>query len=219
MLLLFLLTGLLLFFVLALILILGSTLSVLLNAEFSNGRLDASAQLMLWKKTIWQGRISETNLEEMLLHALAESDEWKESARGRRSAQDVFSRRKSWMRVFRSIHWSDQMHVRHFQWQTVCGTGDAPLTALCCGFIWAMKSAVLPLIGQMTNQNLHVTVHPLFRQMTFRSRLSCMVTIKTGKAIGIVRQIVKQMKGGEKRGRSSNSGANENSAGKYPVND
>jgi hypothetical protein len=46
-----------------------------------------------------------------------------------------------------------------------------------------------------------------------------MVTIKTGKAIGIVRQIVKQMKGGEKRGRSSNSGANENSAGKYPVND
>ncbi|MFT8317317.1 MAG: DUF2953 domain-containing protein [Sporolactobacillus sp.] len=121
---------------------------------------------------------------------------------------------KKVQRTLEICHVPERIQVTDFVWITSVGTGEADKTALLTGAIWSLKCLILPLItGWLDDPPPRIKVVPLFQEKRLATRFSCMISFKAGKAMLMMRQIRRQMKEGERDGRTSNTRVNEDSTG------
>lgn len=206
------------------IVLLKSTLAVRVACLIGTERMEAEIGIFFWKKKLKSFKIDEEHFGALI------TGEWpprrQESSRPDKAGKDIHLSFSDWcrlcrqfMKVVRSLHLSDRLCLSDFIWKTSCGFGEARATAMACGIIWSIKYSVMPLIGEMMTDRPLIEVAPLFQGKSFVSRLSCMVTIKMGEAMLMMRQIKRQMKEGESNDGSPDSGLNEDSTGEPSVHD
>ncbi|WP_332238951.1 DUF2953 domain-containing protein [Sporolactobacillus sp. KGMB 08714] len=202
-----------------------SVLACRISCLIGTDRLEAEITVFFWKKELKSFKITEETFREWIK---------KQEADNRRPVRtgkdgDAFQPMHDWyrlsrqiVRTIRSLDLTERVCLSDFFWKTSCGVENAQATAMLCGIIWSVKYSVMPLIGKMMVGRPSIEVIPLFRKKQkkiFTSRLSCMITIKAGEAMLIMRQIRRQVKEGECNGGSSHSGLDEDSAGKSSVDD
>ncbi|OCA91388.1 hypothetical protein A8F94_05900 [Bacillus sp. FJAT-27225] len=75
--------------------------------------------------------------------------------------------------------------VRKFEWKTAFGTGDAAITGVLAGAIWAIKGSVAGLASEYMKLKVKpdFMVTPYFQFKTAGTMLTCMFTFRAGKAI------------------------------------
>lgn len=78
-----------------------------------------------------------------------------------------------------------RMHCDSVDWKTNVGLGDAPETALTCGFIWSVKSSILGYLFRYIklHQTPKMVVNPLFNREYFETRFTCRLSIRLGMAL------------------------------------
>ncbi len=105
--------------------------------------------------------------------------------------------------------------VREYAWRTDIGLLDAPDTAILCGSAWA---AVSGLTGALTHlfqfaELPRLAVHPTFHRVVFSTRLSCIATLRLGKAIYAGLSLMWLLKRGGAHGGTSDSVADADGYG------
>lgn len=199
--------------ILLLLIVVKSTITLRMSGEIGTEHMEASVSLLFRNRELRTWQVNEKSMEQFIM------EERTGNTLGGKHERSI-SHRTLWhsgvrlIHIVHSLHLRDKVMLRDFHWQTCCGTGEAHMTAISCGLIWSVKSALVPLIGKPADKRLCIDVIPLFQGKQFSSRLSCMVTIHTGEAIRALQQIMKQMKEGENGGRSPDSGTDENGARK-----
>lgn len=91
-----------------------------------------------------------------------------------------------------------KIEVKHLEWHTNIGVGDAAYTGMLVGTIWSVKGGVVGIIGNkmILRTTPNITVTPYFQQFTSQTLLKCMIRFRTGNAIMAGIRIVKYWKGG-----------------------
>ncbi|WP_188801092.1 DUF2953 domain-containing protein [Sporolactobacillus putidus] len=205
-------------FSICIMVLLKSTLSVRVTILISTDRMETEIALFFWKKELGSFKINEKKLK-ALIKERAPDRSGKDVRDAFQPFHDLYRLCRLAVKVIRSLNLSEKVCLNDFSWKTSCGLGEARATAMTCGIIWSVKYSVMPLIGNMMSDRPLIEVAPLFQEKVFTTRLSCMITVKTGEAMLIMRQIKRQVKEGECNGGSSHSGFDENSAGKSSVHD
>ncbi|MCF6408774.1 DUF2953 domain-containing protein [Pseudalkalibacillus salsuginis] len=110
-----------------------------------------------------------------------------------------------------------KMTVEEFEWVSTIGTGDAASTGIFAGLLWTIKGSVAGFISFTTNMIkppvLEVT--PSFQTPVVQTELFCMFSFRIGQAMLAAYLIVKNWKGRKQHVRTSNSGLDADSNGKY----
>jgi|GEM_PF-4815592 len=129
----------------------------------------------------------------------------------------VLQIRNLWPAVERLLH---KITVREYAWRTDIGLLDAVDTALLCGGAWIAMSGLTGLFTQLfTFAELPTLgVSPTFHRTAFSTRLSCIATLRLGKAIYAGLGLLWLLRRGAARGRTSDSVADADSNGKYQGN-
>lgn len=111
--------------------------------------------------------------------------------------------------------------IRKVYWHTIIGLGEADLSAISIGVIWAIKSQLLRWLGDHVPlpSRINIQVEPKFQALILGTDFSCMISFRLGKAIISGFRLVRQLKGRHKDVRTSDSRANENGDGKFAGND
>jgi len=115
------------------------------------------------------------------------------------------------------------VEVRSLTWQSTIGVGDAALTALASGALWAVKGTVLGLVQSRTrakDEDVVVVVFPSFRRLEFQTFLQCIFSLALVHIIYAQGLLLwkrhKYRKGAVKKfGKSSYSGFDEDGHGKH----
>ncbi|WP_158595068.1 DUF2953 domain-containing protein [Oceanobacillus piezotolerans] len=96
---------------------------------------------------------------------------------------------KKYNKIMNTMTNGVNLHSLH--WSTSLGTGEASSTGIVTGSVWTMKSSVIGLLcNKLINQcQPFIAVNPNFGQEEFQTRLSCMVSIKLGKAIRTILKV------------------------------
>ncbi|WP_409270920.1 DUF2953 domain-containing protein [Neobacillus sp. SCS-31] len=86
--------------------------------------------------------------------------------------------------------------VRQFEWSTAAGAGDAALTGIVSGAIWAAKGIIIGLLSETVNLKASpaISVTPYFQYRISATMLTCMFTFRAGKAISAGIKIYKYVK-------------------------
>ncbi|WP_053367391.1 DUF2953 domain-containing protein [Bacillus sp. FJAT-27245] len=86
--------------------------------------------------------------------------------------------------------------VRRFEWSTAAGAGDAALTGIAAGAIWAAKGMAIGLLSEIVTLKADPAIHvtPYFQYRVAATMLSCMFTFRAGKAISAGIKIYKYVK-------------------------
>ncbi|MFD1708486.1 DUF2953 domain-containing protein [Siminovitchia sediminis] len=116
-----------------------------------------------------------------------------------------------------------ELTIHFLNWHSGAGTGDAAVTGRLAGIVWAVKGAMEAWLKQHISMRKTPDLKfvPSFQARQFTSELSCMVSIRTGKAIVVIHDLYKQWKTFRRRDDSgtSNQRVNDNSDGKFEGND
>ncbi|WP_181884559.1 DUF2953 domain-containing protein [Neobacillus piezotolerans] len=86
--------------------------------------------------------------------------------------------------------------IRRFEWYTAAGAGDAALTGIIAGAIWAAKGMIIGLLSETMKLKTSpaIVVTPYFQYTVSATMLSCMFTFRAGKAISAGMKIYKYVK-------------------------
>ena len=129
-------------------------------------------------------------------------------------AQSVTRQMKNaWPAVTRLLH---KITVREYVWRTDIGLLDAPDTAILCGGAWVAMSGLTGLLTHVFKfaQAPSLGVHPLFHRVVFSTRLSCIATLRLGKAIHAGLGLLWLLRRRGAHGRTSDSVADADGYGK-----
>ena len=88
--------------------------------------------------------------------------------------------------------------IKEFHWSTVVGVGDAALTGMLTGSLWAVKGSIIGLLSRyfQMKEIPKIMILPQFQQMIIQTELSCMFQFRIGHAIVAGLKLVKFWKGG-----------------------
>ncbi|RWR07752.1 DUF2953 domain-containing protein [Siminovitchia fortis] len=115
--------------------------------------------------------------------------------------------------------------IHYFIWRTGAGTGDAAVTGRLAGAAWSVKGVIEACLKRYIpmKKTPELSFSPFFQAVGFESQLSCMVSIRTGKAILTILGLYKKWKKLNNRrienNGTSNQGFNDDSDGKFERND
>lgn len=132
--------------------------------------------------------------------------------------------RRSLKRIIRSFR--NNLRVRTFVWQTELGMADSDRLAILTGSLWAVKGMICAGLHCLFTFSAPpvIRVFPRFNRNYFRVAFSCILEFPLGYAIitaffvGYQAIKLKLKRRGEKIDRTSNSGSDEDSHGKYQGN-
>lgn len=191
-------------------LFLRSLLTISIDAHF--GGIDTSAviRIAFWKKEVYCLQFDKAQLTKWVTE-LSEANQGQEP--GKKDLQLI----TEWphicselIRTARHIFRQQKFRLSRAAWITEYGSGDAAQTAVFCGMIWSLQSMLRPFLADPAAAR--ITVVPVFQERRFESTFSCMMAIRAGEAIIVMLKIRRRQKEGVASGRSSDSGADENSA-------
>ncbi|ALC89667.1 hypothetical protein AM500_07735 [Bacillus sp. FJAT-18017] len=129
----------------------------------------------------------------------------KEDTGGRLTAEELLSMLEKGKEIINRIigvhpilmEFLAQITVRKFDWKTAIGTGDAAVTGMLAGAVWAVKGSIAGLVHHhmklKVKPSLHVT--PYFQYRIAGTMLACMFTFRAGKAISAGIRIFTHWKG------------------------
>ncbi|RHW40752.1 DUF2953 domain-containing protein [Neobacillus notoginsengisoli] len=86
--------------------------------------------------------------------------------------------------------------IRKFEWRTAAGTGDAAMTGMITGTIWALKGSMMKLIAEHIKLKGEpiIDVAPYFQFRIAATSLTCMFSFRAGKAIAAGIRLYKYLK-------------------------
>ncbi|WP_164525492.1 DUF2953 domain-containing protein [Siminovitchia acidinfaciens] len=118
-----------------------------------------------------------------------------------------------------------KLDILCFIWRSCAGLGDAALTGRLAGAAWSIKGVIEAWLKRYVpmKKDPEITFFPLFNSIGFESELSCMLSIRTGKAILTMFRLYKNWKKLNNRrienNGTSNQGFNDDSDGEFERND
>jgi Protein of unknown function (DUF2953). len=195
-------------------LLLRSLLTIQIDACFGHLETCAVIRIIFWKKERYCLRVDRDQLMKWLTE-LPEDQTAHLFLKGERvTLRDVADWRRLCKELIRSVRpvcRTGGLRFSRVSWKTEYGSGDAAETAVLCGLIWSVQSMLHPLLTDSKNVQVCIDVVPLFQEKRFESWFSCMMTIRAGEAMTVMMKIRQQQKEGVANGRSSDTGADENS--------
>lgn len=83
--------------------------------------------------------------------------------------------------------------ISQIRWDSRFGLGDAALTAVASGMVWALKGNVLGMLSHFVSLKgvPSIQVIPVYQGTLTQTRLSCMISFKIGHAIVVMLQMLK----------------------------
>ncbi|MEN2769152.1 DUF2953 domain-containing protein [Ornithinibacillus xuwenensis] len=87
----------------------------------------------------------------------------------------------------------NNLSIHQLTWKTQFGTGEASSTGVTSGGIWMIKGTLIGMMYEMTNFKCEpqIAVIPYFQQKGLQSQIDCIVSIRLGKAIYTVMQVLR----------------------------
>lgn len=78
-------------------------------------------------------------------------------------------------------------------WRTKAGTGEAFSTGMASAGVWTVKGILVAYLGEKMDMHCHPSIHfePQFNRTCFSTTVEGIVSIRTGKAIHILKQYKK----------------------------
>ncbi|MFS0645552.1 DUF2953 domain-containing protein [Siminovitchia sp. 179-K 8D1 HS] len=136
--------------------------------------------------------------------------------------QSGFERMKE-MRPF-LLKQLNKFSIRRFVWYSRVGLDDAASAGTLCGIVWILKGVAAAWLKNLSCMKCEpqMTLDPCFQSNCAETNLSCMVSIRTGKAIWTMLQIYvqrKKLKDGRTDDGTSNQRFNDNGHGEFKRND
>ncbi|TYR82151.1 DUF2953 domain-containing protein [Priestia megaterium] len=97
--------------------------------------------------------------------------------------------------------------IRELKWHTRVGVGDAALTAITVGAIWAGKGSVIGIISRYMKlkDNPTLTVVPVFQKVWSETVFQCIISFRCGQAILVGLRLLKHWRRTSKSYKSRNS--------------
>lgn len=91
-----------------------------------------------------------------------------------------------------------KVQVKEFYWSSTVGIGDAALTGMVTGAVWAIKGSIVGFLTHYLNFKIHPTlvVIPHFQQSVTITELKCMFQFRIGNAMFAGIKLLKFWKGG-----------------------
>ncbi|MDL4841339.1 DUF2953 domain-containing protein [Aquibacillus rhizosphaerae] len=89
-----------------------------------------------------------------------------------------------------------KVNIHQIEWRTSFGTGDASVTGLLSGVVWAVKGYIIGLIVNCMNVRTSpkIMVTPLFQQKQSYTELKCIASIRLGQAIYAIIQLARHFR-------------------------
>lgn len=97
-----------------------------------------------------------------------------------------------------------KISVRQFEWHTVIGGGEASLTGMLTGAIWAVKGTIVGIISCYfrLKVNPKLSVQPHFQLPVSQTSFQCMLVFRIGHAMFAGIKLIKYWKGGRPQFKS-----------------
>lgn len=97
-----------------------------------------------------------------------------------------------------------KVFVEYLEWHSKIGTGDAAITGMAAGALWAAKGNVLGLVARLMKLKKlpKITITPYFQSTIAETSIKCMFRFRLGNAIFAGLKLVKLWKGDEARFRT-----------------
>lgn len=117
-----------------------------------------------------------------------------------------------------------KFRIHRFDWHSSIGLDDAAAAGTLCGAVWSFKGIALAWLKHLSCMKCEpkISLDPSFQSNCAETNLSCMVSIRTGKAIWTMLQIYiqwKKLNDGRTDDGTSNKRLNDNSDGEFKGND
>ncbi len=114
--------------------------------------------------------------------------------------------------------------IHKLEWNSSFGLGDAAGTGMATGVLWSLKGSIVGILAHYMRLKSKpvIDITPHFLENVVRTNVICIFSFRIGHAIlGGLRVVKywKSAKGGKQHVRTSNSGLNDNSYGKFEAND
>lgn len=115
--------------------------------------------------------------------------------------------------------------IHCFVWRSGAGVGEAAATGRLAGAVWSIKGIFEAWLKRYVPMKKapELSFVPFFQAVGFDTEISCMVSIRTGKAILTLLRFIKKWKKLNNRrtenNGTSNQGVNDDSDGKFERND
>ena len=92
-----------------------------------------------------------------------------------------------------------KISIKKFEWQTLVGVGDAAITGMLTGAIWAIKGSIIGLLSHYTKLKVepNIMVIPQFQFAVSQTVISCMFQFRIGHAMVAGIKLIKYWKGGK----------------------
>ncbi|MDR4948866.1 DUF2953 domain-containing protein [Neobacillus cucumis] len=89
--------------------------------------------------------------------------------------------------------------IKHIEWQTLIGVGDAAYTGMMTGALWAVKGGIMGLLSSYMRMKEmpQLSINPHFQASVIHTRLICMFQFRIGYAILAGLKLMKFWKGGK----------------------
>jgi hypothetical protein len=89
--------------------------------------------------------------------------------------------------------------IKHLEWQTLIGVGDAAYTGMMTGALWAVKGGIIGLLSSYMRMKEmpQLSITPHFQASVIHTRLICMFQFRIGYAILAGLKLIKFWKGGK----------------------
>jgi hypothetical protein len=91
-----------------------------------------------------------------------------------------------------------KVSVKKVEWHTIVGVGDAAITGIVSGGLWAIKGSLIGFLSHSLKlrEMPHLTVTPHFQQAIIQTRITCIFQFRIGNAILAGMKMIKFWKGG-----------------------
>lgn len=106
-----------------------------------------------------------------------------------------------------------KVSVKKLEWHTIIGVGDAAITGMVSGGLWAIKGSIIGLLSHFLKlrEMPHLTVTPHFQQAIIQTRITCIFQFRIGNAILAGMKMIKFWKGGRPKLRTKTNLSKEKS--------
>lgn len=91
-----------------------------------------------------------------------------------------------------------KLTIKHIEWSSIVGLGDAAHTGMISGAIWAVKGSIIGIISNymMLKDMPKINIYPQFQGMASETLFSCMIQFRIGHAMMAGIKLVKYWKDG-----------------------
>ena len=88
--------------------------------------------------------------------------------------------------------------IKHFEWHSLVGVGDAAHTGIITGALWALKGSVVGILSNFLRlkEMPVLSVTPHFQMAIIQTRITCIIQFRIGYAILAGLKLIKFWKGG-----------------------